>query len=178
MIQELLGAREDESWGELRARMGRFLSLDTPVPSPVMKRIVEDPQFASDVVVARNAPAFLRALFADPKNADFAGAVPEDRSNTSLAREAAQAFLRWAKSGFTTADEATYRRRLDACASCEHHVDPPRKLVYRFANAETQKICDACGCTVARKARLASEHCPLADPLRPGFDRWGEPRAV
>ena len=53
----------------------------------------------------------------------------------------------------------------------------PPKWVYRWTSSKRgdPRICGACGCTAARKARLASESCPMRDPANPGLTRWGEP---
>jgi hypothetical protein len=55
--------------------------------------------------------------------------------------------------------DADYRRRLDACAGCEHRVGSGRS-----------PACRVCGCAVKLKARMASESCP-----HPAGDRWALP---
>lgn len=161
------------------ARIGRFLGLDGPVSRDVFVSAVEDAEYRHNLYVSRNTPVFLDRLLANPPHR----AARIGRTSTLLAR-AATAMVGWGASGFTVADEATVARRLDACLGCPNLVDPPGTAAYRVAGAGTgsaptgAKACALCGCVVARKAKLASESCPAADPDRPGVTRWGEPVAV
>jgi hypothetical protein len=69
----------------------------------------------------------------------------------SLLRKAVnlgRAMIDHAASGFATAGEATAARRLALCGSCE---------VFSASN----RTCNACGCFVDVKARMASSSCPL-----------------
>jgi hypothetical protein len=63
----------------------------------------------------------------------------------------AKAAVRFAASGFKTADRAEYDRRRAICAGCE------------LFDAE-RKRCIRCGCRTDYKLRMASEHCPLDPP--------------
>lgn len=177
--QTLLSVGEGESWDEMRLRVGRVLGIGEPVPSAVMQRMIADGTFAHDVLSSRNVPSFLNALFADPANAAYAPAEqPVHRSNAELLSRAAGALLSWGKAGFSQVDAATYERRFGACRACPHLIDPPAdRLLYKLASGTPleRKICNACGCVAARKARLPSERCPQADPADPSSNRWGQP---
>jgi hypothetical protein len=180
VIQELLGATETENWDDTRARVGRGLGLEGPVPDPVLRRMLAEPGFARDVTISRGAPAFLRALFDDPRTARYAGPLAEqaERSNAELLKSAAGALLRWGRTGFARVDDATFQRRWSACQGCPHLQDPPAdRALYRvkLAGDVDRRVCDACGCVASRKARLPSESCPVADALDPALNRWGEP---
>jgi len=198
VITALLEARETESWDDLRARVGEVLSLEGPVPGPVLRRMLAEPAFARDVLTCRSAPAFLAVLFADHRNAAYADepapapapapASPSaeapastgaaERSNTELLKSAAGALLRWGKTGFSTVDAATFQRRWGACQGCPHlQAAPADRAVYRvkLSSDVDGRVCDACGCVASRKARLPSESCPVADALDPALNRWGEP---
>jgi tetratricopeptide (TPR) repeat protein len=63
-----------------------------------------------------------------------------------MAFTAAQAMAKFVGSGFQTTDPSLRARRLQACASCEHH---------------TGLRCRVCGCFTDAKARLPHEDCPL-----------------
>ena len=63
-----------------------------------------------------------------------------------MAISAVKSMAKFLGSGFKTAGAATYRRRLDTCATCEHH---------------TGVRCKVCGCFTSVKAWMAHEKCPL-----------------
>lgn len=193
MIDALLNVHDGESWDDLRGRVGGTLGLDGPVPSPVLRRMMAEPAFAHNVLTCRNTPGFLLALFDDPRTrayhdaADDAPAAPaarrtaSERSSAELLRSAAGALMRWGKAGFSTVDAATFQRRWEACQACAHLMEPPgEKLLYRvrLASDVDGRVCDACGCVAARKARLPGENCPVASDADPLLNRWGEPRPV
>jgi hypothetical protein len=94
---------------------------------------------------------------------DLAGAEPPDpvalahicrRSATAAefpplatqARTLAAALWEWATSGFTVADEAEVARRLAICRGCPNWRDGR---------------CAICGCALAWKVRMRTEHCPI-----------------
>lgn len=88
----------------------------------------------------------------DGEAAAFAGILvapsspPPGPGLLRMAFTAAQAMARFVGSGFQTTDPALRARRLQTCASCEHH---------------TGLRCRACGCFTDAKARLPHEDCPL-----------------
>jgi hypothetical protein len=100
-------------------------------------------------------------------------------SGPALAARAAKALVRWSATGFTVVDDATLQRRRAACARCPHQIEATRHptLYGLIADSEHPKVCGLCGCAIARKTKLTSEHCPAEDETRPGFTRWGEPVA-
>jgi hypothetical protein len=105
-----------------------------------------------------------------------APAAPEapGQSTAELVAKASKSFWEWTKSGFRVIDEATYATRIAACQACPNLIDHPDKPVYALVAKRDDKICAACGCVVAKKAKLPHEACPVADPARPGLNRWGE----
>jgi hypothetical protein len=188
MLEEMLAVDETASLDEVRAEMGRFLGLDEPVPAVVVRRAVEDPLYAHELVISRNAPGFLRALLNDPGNAAYAqapavaqpveaGTEAIRRSNLGLAAKAAKALVKWGKGGFEQVDLPIYERRVSACKACPNLIDPPDQLAYRLIRGEgfDRKICNLCGCVASKKARLETETCPGVDPRDPSINRWGEP---
>jgi hypothetical protein len=95
----------------------------------------------------------------------------------ALLAKATGAFARWARQGFTRVEPEEFDRRYAACLACPHLTEPSDAAVYKVAGPRTgddRRICDACGCFVVPKARRTSEHCPVADPSRPGLNRWGQ----
>jgi hypothetical protein len=192
MIQELIEIKDTESVSEMCTRFGTWLGSEKPVPEPVLLRALDDPGYASDLITCRNAPAFLEALFTDPRNAAWAPApapaaepVAGSAGNLELVGRAAQAFLRWGNAGFSTVDPATLERRENACLACPHLSEPDRllqRLAGRAAGEQVgsrtgKRVCGRCGCNVGKKMRLSSESCPELHPTLVGLTRWGEPAA-
>jgi hypothetical protein len=183
-VEELRGATSE---GELGERLGVFLGLTTAAPLPVVRRAIIDPRFCGYLVASRGRPDVLKVLCADPANGNYEdepletvaapARVATERSNLSLVIKAGVAVARWAASDFSRVDDTTFEARFNACVRCDQLVAPPDKFLYkvRLSARSDQRVCNACGCGAARKAKLATEHCPLADPLNPGFNRWGEP---
>ncbi len=182
-------------------KFGEFLGLNTPVSPEVLLGAIADPLYAHHLMVSRSTPVFLEHLLTHPPAPKGTGqtlpgstvssvAEPEaaavgeqqhaELSNAELLKKAATAVWRWSRTGFSEVDDETYKRRLAACAACEHIQDPPSKLLYRLAttSAVDRKICGMCGCVVTRKAKIPSERCPAAHVSDPSLNRWGEPMAT
>jgi hypothetical protein len=187
MIDELLDIKEGESVDELRGRLARVLGREEPVPLGAFLRATEDPSYCSYLLTSRGAPGFLEPLLNDPANARYvpAEAAPAAHSNAALAGRAAKALVNWGRAGFSVADEATIERREAACLACPHLSEPatklqkvlPAKAVADRAGRRTgAKVCNQCGCQVAKKIRVPTEQCPADDPARAGVSRWGERR--
>ena len=168
------GVTRDDSIERQCARLGEILGLAEPVEERVLAAAVANPSYATNLLVCRGSPVFLRQLLDNPP----ARPAPEVPLSTLLQR-GAQALLRWGKAGFTTVADDVLRRRLEACDACPNLSSPPehRKLLYRLAGtpAGAKSICRLCGCPVTRKAAMSFENCPDADADHPGVSRWGEP---
>ena len=186
MIQELIEIKDTDSIPEMCDRFGSWLGVEKPVPEPVLLRALDDSAFAGDLIACRDAPAFLEALFTDPRNQRYApppaAAAAGPAGNVALVGRAAQAFLRWGKAGFTTVDAATLERRENACLGCPH-LSAPQTLVQKLAGGEEgealgkrtgKRVCVLCGCNVGKKIRLSSESCPDRHPVLHGLTRWAE----
>jgi hypothetical protein len=172
--------REFTTLDEGRAALATLLNLPQPVDVDVLISAIEDPDYARNLIVSRNAPPFLNHLLAHPpKRANTAAENPDDTAigNAALVGKAAKSLWAWAKSGLEMVSDEVYQHRLSACAQCPHHIEPPQRMVYKLAGATGRSVCDLCGCVTARKARLPHEACPSEDPERAGFSRWGEPKA-
>ena len=184
MIQELLHIEPTDSFQDICTRMGTFLGIKKQMPENAMRRAIQDPDFANNLITCRNAPDFLEVLLADPKNEQYAEQTEESKmTNTDLIQKAASAFLRWGKAGFSVVDDATLERRENACLSCENITKPEttlQKLVTSKAKEQIGKrvadcVCKLCGCSLSKKIRLPSEACPGLDPHNSQLNRWGEP---
>jgi len=161
------------------AEFGAMLGLDGPVAPAVFAKAVNDPDYARNLILCREAPAFRDFLIAQA----VASAPPADRpagehGDLELAAKAAKSFWEWTRSGFATLTADEYAARFAACLACPNLVAAPERLIYRLAGAEgaadRQRVCALCGCVAARKAKFPHEHCPGVDPTRPGYNRWGQ----
>jgi hypothetical protein len=163
---------ESGSIDESRRRFGEVLGLNGPVPEPVLVAALHDQTYARNLLTCRGTPALLDHLLENPP--------PVERPSTAtLVRGAAEALVRWGRTGFAVVDEATQSRRLSACLECPHLMEPDehRRLYRAVSGSDRPKVCGLCGCPVASKVRRTSEQCPGDHPERPGFSRWGEPRS-
>lgn len=158
------------SWDEIRGAFGNYLGLPEAVPSAVLKKAIEDEKYASYIISVRNNPEYLKMLF------DVEPNVKEDYSNLQLIGKAAKSLLRWGASGFGFVSDTVYAARLNVCRSCEYLREAPEKAVYNFkmSNDTDDRTCSACGCVASRKARLASESCPVKSKNDHSLNRWGE----
>jgi hypothetical protein len=194
-VEELRGAASE---AELAERLGVFLGLTAAAPAPIVRRAIIDDRFCGYLIALRGRPSMLKVLFSDPVNRTYedqaaaevapaTAATPvaaepptaAERSSLSLIMRAGAAVAKWGASGFARVDDATFEARFGACQRCDQLVAPPDKFLYkvRLGARSDQRVCNACGCPAANKAKLPTEHCPLADPANPGVNRWGEPRA-
>jgi hypothetical protein len=187
MIQELLETKETDSFDDLCLRLGNFLGIGKPVPAKVLLRAVNDPPFASDLIISRNMPGFLQPLFDDPKTALYEESLlpvkKKTKTNSELLSKAAKAFIGWGKTGFSVVDESTLERRENACLSCPNLTDP-EKTLQKLAASKLEsgkigrrtgaKVCTLCGCNISKKIRLPGEACPDNHPALAGMNRWGE----
>lgn len=171
-------ASESKSLEELGQRLGELLRLGGPIPPGALHRLLADTEYLHQVLRNRGDLSALRQVLADPANDAFLPAEAEGEVGAGeLLGRVTQAFLRWAQTGFRTADAATIERRLAACRRCDQYGPPPAGAIYRLAQAlgERGAVCAQCGCFVERKVRLPDEACPLQHPDRPGENRWSEP---
>lgn len=172
---------------QLRQQMGEFLQLEHPVTERAALACVLQPDYARRLLAARGHPAMLAHLLAaapqvDRRHSRFrfqaedAPARTDGLSSAQLIADASKSILRWAVSGFAPVDDATYERRLNACAGCEHLTRPDDRLIYKLATAfdASRSVCGLCGCVVAKKARVPHETCPGTDPNDDRQTRWGE----
>jgi len=182
MSDDLATARES-----LREWLG---STAEPAREAVIAALVH-PGYRHRLWMARHTPEALESLLRRPPplppgaatmagldSARDAVTTPGGTSTTELLVRAAASATRWAASGFRMADEATQRRRIDACGQCPHQVTPPRAGAYRLLGAARQhsRICGLCGCVTTAKAGVLTEACPAPHPEDPELTRWGEPR--
>lgn len=176
---------------ELQAQFAEYLGTADPVPIGVILHAVEDQYFRSNLMLCRNRPDMLRSLFSNPKNVEFEeqyrsesklggdtqAELPGQHGTLELLGRASKAVFSWAKVGFANVDMATFERRFSACQGCDMLSDPPTKMIYKLVKTKhtDPRICGACGCVASRKARMASESCPLASKEDSQLNRWGEP---
>lgn len=169
------------SWNAMRSTLGEILGLDNPVSSAVLARAREDDHFASHLLISRFDRNLLDMFLNDKKNKPYElYEVPRKRSNLQLVKKATKALLEWGKAGFDTVSKEIYDKRLSVCNSCEYIKDPPSQLAYKvkLKSESDQRICGACGCSVSRKAWLATETCSVEDPSKNGFNLWNEPVTI
>jgi hypothetical protein len=164
---------------EACAKFGQLLGLDVPVSPNVLYAAMEDEDYARNLLLSRRNSAMLTSLLMQPVPVTaLATPTSTNHSNLQLIGKAAKALLDWGKTGFSTVDEFTYDKRMSACNRCDQLEAPPDKLLYKISlsKKEDKRTCKECGCVVSRKARLASDTCPLEDATNPGFNRWSEAR--
>ena len=166
------------------AALGEVLGVGAPVSRQVLFGALQDPTYARNLLVSRRSPRHLNYLLSHPPAVEIPEPDAQMPANRELMKNAASALVRWASTGFSIADEATLRRREDACLACPHlatptrflqKILPSRKETMEIGRRTGDKVCDLCGCSVGRKMRLTAESCPDKAPDQPAFTRWGEP---
>jgi hypothetical protein len=185
MIASFEALRDVDTLAEAQAAFGEFLGLDGPVPAKVIRHAFADQYFRHNLILCRNRPELLWKLMQHPRNAEFeeqaapASASPAaaSRGAPELAAKAGKALYTWAMSGFALLEQEAFEARFAACEACDLLSEAPDTLLYRVTRSKRgdPRVCGACGCVAARKARLASESCPMPDRTDPTRTRWGEP---
>ena len=150
---------------------GEFLGLGEAVAPHVLRAALVDPAYARKLVGSRGSTAALSFLFERVPSIDESRA---ELSDATLVASAAKAIARWALGGMKRVDPAVQARRLDACRTCEHLEEAPRRALYEVFGGDDARACGLCGCVVAKKTSLPTEACPAMDAARPGFTRWGD----
>ncbi|MES2134274.1 MAG: hypothetical protein V4506_18150 [Bacteroidota bacterium] len=157
--------------------MAAILGLKEAVSEHVLRAAVLDPTYAHNLLVCKDDPGFLSHLLGNPPKPAVTDNT-EPISTGVLLNRAADSLMRWVKTGFSRVSEATYQKRLSACSTCPHLIEPPEKQrsLYKVAGADENEksVCGVCRCVVKVKAFRTSDTCPDADPLNPGFNRWNE----
>ena len=176
MVSSIEDIREAGSLDPMCYKFGEILGLDGPVPPAALQAALRNPVYARHLLGCRGFPDTLNQLLAHPPRV-HRDDRPSEHTNRELLAEASKALVRWAKAGFTTVDDETYNRRINACLKCEHLTAPPSRALYKLLRRkdQEQKICFLCGCIVTKKARLPTENCPASHPSLEGLSRWEEP---
>jgi hypothetical protein len=176
MLHTVEELRDTTSEIELSARLGDYLGLAGRAPQSAVRRAIVDEKYCRYLLTARGQPGMLEVLFRDPANEKYADVDAPAHSSLALVMRAGKALAKWGASGFATVEQETFDARFAACQACDLLAEPPKQLLYRvrLGGKSDQRVCSACGCPAGRKAKLATEHCPIEDPARPGFNRWGE----
>jgi hypothetical protein len=156
-------------------QFGEILGIGEPVAESVLAAAIENPTYATNLLVCRGRPDLLATLLSRPPRRRDAAAM----SSGELMRKGVEALWRWGRTGFSVVEDAVLQRRLAACETCPNLSSPPadKKLLYVLAGSmgTRQPVCRRCGCVVTRKARLPGESCPDPHPELPGVSRWSEP---
>jgi len=171
---------------EARRKLAELLGLDAPVSEAVVRAAVGSPLYAMHLLASRHSAHFLTLLLAHPPAVPAAADADDDTeaagagepgSTATLLLRFGKAMMEWGKSGFRRVEPEVAERRLAACAACPHLRAPGGSILRRLAGAAglDGHSCGLCGCNVSAKVAVATEHCPGADPRRPGFTRWGDP---
>lgn len=156
---------------EDRRQIIETLRLPPDVPDAVVQAALANPLYAHHLAATADAEKLRAQLLRNPP-AVAESAAPATRA---VATKAMASVLSWARTGFASVPEETFKARMEACEACPHARPAPKTALYRLAGGDrdmsASKICGLCGCLLGRKARMASEDCPDADP-RTGATRW------
>lgn len=174
-----------DSFHEARQRLGAYFGLDADAPANVTARVLNDQRFAALVASMGKFPEWRQKFLNDPFNAKFEvpdadtdqGRTRSLTSTATLVKKAAFGLLKWGTQGFFAVDPVVKEKRAAACTECDQAVEAPKTKLYEVANlgSSDTRMCDACGCLLAKKIAMPTESCPLAHPDDPTLTRWGEP---
>jgi hypothetical protein len=137
-----------------RKRFSSLLGVPGLVPEDVFQAALHNEQYASRLIASKEAPLFLDLLMRTPPPRSDRGDISGLRN---LVGHFSKAMINWAASGFKFAAEDVVQARIDACTTCPHARLTPAAT---REGALQSGVCSLCGCPIAQKARLQSEHCP------------------
>jgi hypothetical protein len=174
------GPAAGEAWRIRGDTLASRLALSEPVAPEVLINIANDPNEGVNLWIARSDPDAVENLL---RQLSRLPSPPDEDQEVLLARvdevlddlEAVAAI---------TADDATIRRREQACLQCPRLKATTSQLKALFASHDAAAppgakvhdlMCGACRCQLGRKVRWLTQGCPLAHPSRPGLTRWDEP---
>lgn len=184
--QILAPVRDAGTFEEARHALNAILGLRGPASTGATARVLADPKFALYLTSTRMFPQWRDKLLEDPANQLFAEALAElplaqeapSRHIASLARKAAVSLAKWTASGFATVEPWLLQHRLAACAGCDQNVEAPASLLYQISlklDQSDDRVCNACGCFLRKKASMPFETCPLSATDDATLSRWGDP---
>jgi hypothetical protein len=148
------------------------------------------------------SPLILQKIFSDPDlqmrlqneiggNSELQAFLDEvkqsiqhiDQTSTAVATTSSElvwgginAFWSWMADGFNVVSPERFEQRLLVCGNCPFYQEAGNGLLYDIARKLTgaSPVCGKCGCTIFKKAKIASLSCPVEDPQRPGYTLWGD----
>jgi hypothetical protein len=175
--KEILENLTGETFAEKCQTFAYVLGLENPVPEKVLIAALDDPNYASRLLIHRG-DAYMYELLNNPpqKLAEI--------STKSLISKAGKALLNWGLSGFPTVSKVTLKKREDACLACPNLVESSSalqkitassKITNEIGHRTGNKSCALCGCVIRNKIRLETETCPEEVAETPGINRWDEP---
>ena len=70
-----------------------------------------------------------------------------------------------------------FQTRLSICKTCPAYHPSAKKVLQKFANLmqKYSPFCMECGCSLNKKAKIATVSCPKENPLQLGFTLWRDP---
>lgn len=101
---------------------------------------------------------------------------PIEPSSEELIWGGLSAFWTWMLDGFNIVSPERFESRLKVCRNCPFFQETGRGLLYTLDSiiGGSSPVCGKCGCTIFKKAKMASLSCPIEDPQKPGYTLWGD----
>ena len=155
-------------------QFGEILGLGEPVAESVLAAAIENPTYATNLLVCRGRPDLLTKLLSKPPRRREAA----EMTSGELMRKGVEALWRWGRTGFSVVEDAALQRRLAACETCPNLSSPPadKKLLYVLAGSlEASSRCAGAAAASSPARRASRAIRPDPHPELAGVSRWSEP---
>ena len=125
MLNNLMEIKNATSWEELCHKLGIYLGLGEPAPVAVVRRVVQDHNFARYLVSSRNRSDMLEVLLNDSHNKDFEKTKEaECTSGSEIFLQTAISVYKWCKIGYIDPEMREYSRRYETYLKSEKLKNP------------------------------------------------------
>jgi hypothetical protein len=169
-----------EEWLQASKVLSPLLGQEDHVSPVILQRIFSEPDLQKRLQTEIGTTSELKAFLEEVKqniNCKDQATRPFKTTSSELVLKGLKAFWGWMADGFNVVSPEKFEKRLLVCYNCPFFQDVGEGLLYDLARKVmgASPVCAKCGCTIFKKAKIASLSCPLEDPQRPGHTLWGDP---
>ncbi|WP_421798950.1 hypothetical protein [Haliscomenobacter sp.] len=170
---------QGEEWLQASAVLSPLLGQEAHVSPLILQMIFSEPDLQKRLQTEISTISELQVFLTEVKQSvqcKYQATTQIDPTSSELVLGGLKAFWGWMADGFNIVSPERFKKRLLVCYNCPFFQDAGEGLLYDLARKVmgTSPVCGKCGCTIFKKAKIASLSCPLEDPQRPGYTLWGD----